>query len=357
MDKREKKQEIAAEVLLEKTGLSLLDMARIVLELSEELPEELRSLTPSICRRVFRLGLEALRKEDHTVTFREAVEKSLLSRADRRPRTISEINQFCRRLVRQNPNLAEMPMRGISSDMCRSLIMNTYYTPSTRRKARRLLHAVFAFSLRHGWCAANPVQAVDVPSVCEKTVHVLTMDEIRRLLTTVRRPEHRPCAPAIGFMLWAGIRPTEITRLRWKDIHLDDKTITLEPEHTKTGGARQVTLHPVLIKWLQETARFRLADAHIIPASWVRRWHALRVAAGFDTWHPDALRHTYASYHLKYFRNLPQLQLEMGHANIQLLRTRYLGMRGLTRHLAEEFWGSPGRGPRRDKPEDGSTYL
>ena len=35
--------------------------------------------------------------------------------------------------------------------------------------------------------------------------------------------------------------------------------------------------------------------------------------AGFTTWQPDVLRHTFAGYHLRYFRDYTALQYETGH--------------------------------------------
>ena len=41
-------------------------------------------------------------------------------------------------------------------------------------------------------------------------------------------------------------------------------------------------------------------------------------------WVPDVCRHTFATYHAAMFRNLPELQLEMGHRDTSLLRSRYM---------------------------------
>ena len=61
-----------------------------------------------------------------------------------------------------------------------------------------------------------------------------------------------------------------------------------------------------------------------------------RRAAGFRHWVPDVCRHTFATYHAAMFRNLPELQLEMGHRDTSLLRSRY--MVPSSRKDAELFW-------------------
>ncbi len=73
-----------------------------------------------------------------------------------------------------------------------------------------------------------------------------------------------------------------------------------------------------------------------VPRNWQNRWQAFRRAAGFAHWVPDVCRHTFASYHAAHFRNLPELQLEMGHHDLNLLRTRY--MMPTHRRAAAQFW-------------------
>ena len=53
-------------------------------------------------------------------------------------------------------------------------------------------------------------------------------------------------------------------------------------------------------------------------------------------WPQDALRHTFASYHLSHFRSYAELQLEIGHRDATLLRTRYVDQRGVRN--ARAFW-------------------
>ena|GEM_PF-2280607 len=54
-------------------------------------------------------------------------------------------------------------------------------------------------------------------------------------------------------------------------------------------------------------------------------------------------RHTFASYHAAYFRNLPELQLEMGYRDTSLLRSRY--MMPTLKKEAAAFWKAAGVGP------------
>ncbi|MFI3244645.1 MAG: hypothetical protein R3Y56_10370, partial [Akkermansia sp.] len=59
-------------------------------------------------------------------------------------------------------------------------------------------------------------------------------------------------------------------------------------------------------------------------------------------WRQDVLRHCFASYHVKRWHDYGRLQAEMGHRCADLLRTRYLSMRGISSKQAAAFWQAGG---------------
>ena len=325
-------------------GISVRDAYRLARELVERAcASGLRGI-PLLnqCREIILLGSEALQHSRRSVSFAHAAKVSLQERADRRARTTYEIAHICRRLQQAQPALAEMRMREISTDFCREALTRIALSDLQFIKARAVLHSVFSCAVRRGWCSTNPVDAIPRPILRETEVEPLPWEELSSLLRTCTRQEHRCCMPALGIMLWAGVRPAELLRLTWEDIDWQEKVICLRPRHSKTGGCRHITLHPVLLAWFKRWSKTRTTSGSICPPNWLRRWKALRRAAGIQHWQQDVLRHTYASYHLKYWHDLPRLQEEMGHRSARLLRTRYLSMKGITRHHAHLFW-SPGK--------------
>ena len=153
----------------------------------------------------------------------------------------------------------------------------------------------------------------------EKPIAPLDLDEVARLEETARRPEHQDMQLSLHLMLYCGIRPTEVSRINpERDIDWEHSQVLVRPTASKTGGGRVVPL--------------RKADAitvRTIPHRWIHRWRALRKAAGWSKetdhpWCPDICRHTFATYHAAHFRNFLALQLEMGHRDSALLRTRYV---------------------------------
>jgi len=276
-------------------------------------------------KRCIAAGAEALRQQERTVSFQKAVEAALEARRDRRARTLWDFRYFTRRFMKRCRGLSTRRVRAISSQECAVYIEQAFDTPRQRRKARLILSGVFGTALKRGWCRENPVARVEVPRVTEQRIEVLQRDEIERLLTTARHYGGGCCLAAVGMMLYAGIRPHEVARLSWQEVDVDGGTISILPRHSKTGGSRVVSIHPPLRRILQASKAQR--SGNICPPRWLYHWRELRRAAGFHHWVPDVLRHTFASYHLRYFHSYSELQYETGHRDSALLRTRYVSMR------------------------------
>ena len=130
----------------------------------------------------------------------------------------------------------------------------------------------------------------------------------------------------------------EVRRLTWRDIDTEEKTITVRSQCSKTGGVRQVEIPPVLNRLLITHSR-ELKEEKIGPIDWQRRWRKIRDNSGFrGRWVQDVLRHTYASFHAKNYADLPRLQLNMGHRDLSLLRSRYVNMHCISRADAKCFF-------------------
>ncbi len=322
------------------------DAARLVLEAVEEMPElrlpaaRGKAELMQALRRVLHEGIAAVRAQEKTVSFQRAAEESLTRRetAGRRATTLRDLRHFIRRLLRV-PGVAGRPLRAMSTAECRWVLEEAFAgSAHSYRKGRAILHSIFAYGMRQQWCTANPVAAVELLPVEEKEIVPLSLAECSRLVEVAKTPRFRDCLPALGLMLFAGVRPGEVARLRWADVHCEEGVLIIAAQHSKTGGARRVELCPPLKRMLKRTA----GRGNICPPRWGKRWQCLRQEAKLATrtrpWVPDVLRHTFASYHALTHRNLPALQLQLGHRDSRLLLTRYLNLPPLRRKEAERFW-------------------
>lgn len=309
--------EKAALVVLKSTGVDVLEAALVAKEALAAGRGRVKR-----ARRCISAGAEVLRQREKTVSFEKAVETALAVRTDRRARTQWDFRYFARRFMKKCKGLALRRVRSITTEECAQYIEAAFDTPRQRQKARAVLSSIFSTARKRGWCSENPVARVEVERVMEQRIEILQPDEIERLLQTAREYHGGACLAAVGMMLYAGIRPHEVARLSWEHVDLSGGTISIFPQHSKTGGARMVTIHPPLQRLLERA----LSVGKICPPQWLRHWRELRRLSGFARWVPDVLRHTFASYHLRYFRNYSELQYETGHRDSSLLRTRYVSM-------------------------------
>ena len=328
-------KEQAALAVLRSTGANALDAALVAKSALEAGRGKVKRALKCI-----EAGAEALRQQEKTVTFAKAVEAALEARKDRRTRTVYDFRYFTRRYMKRCKGLAARRVRSITPQECAGYIEQAFDTPRQRQKARLILSGVFGTAVKRGWCDANPVARVEAPRVVEQQVPILTPQEIEQITTTAETYRDGSCAAAVGMMLYAGIRPHEVARLSWAQVDLRERAIYILPRHSKTGGARRVTIHKPLLRILR--AHKREDGEMICPANWLHHWRELRRAAGWDSpahrWPQDALRHTFASYHLSHFRSYAELQLELGHRDAAQLRTRYVDQRPVVN--AGAFWES-----------------
>ena len=317
------------------------DARRLMDELSERLGSTIEGLSHAemMCRlrRVLELGVEALQASEDTETFSSVAWQSVEARSDRREATLRDLRHFVRRMLRVK-GVAERPLRAMTVKECRELLQQAFGgSVHSYRKGRAILHSIFAYGLRREWCDSNPVDRIENPPVKEPVLEPLSPAEAQRLRAMTERPQHRDMRLSLYLMMYCGVRPSEVSRINpQRDILWQERLLIIRPSASKTGGGRTVPLRNVA-----DLPR----DAWVIPTNWAQRWRALRRAAGFDVWRPDTLRHTFATYHAQYFANLPQLQLEMGHRDLSLLRSRYV--LGVSRRAAEMFWSNSKR-PRRE---------
>lgn len=135
----------------------------------------------------------------------------------------------------------------------------------------------------------------------------------------MQQPKHRAMRLSLHLLLYCGLRPQEEARLQTGDVHPERGCVVVSGRCSKTGGGRVVPLRK---------RKGLLGERLRLPRNWGERWRRLRRAAGFSAgqWVPDVCCHTFASYHAARVRNLQELQLEMGHRDSSLLRTRYLNL-------------------------------
>jgi integrase len=189
----------------------------------------------------------------------------------------------------------------------------------TRENYRRDLSNLFGFAMRHGYCAKNPMSRMERATLDDTPPGILTVSEAARLLAAASLWHSGILLPYVAIGLFAGLRASELVGLAWSDVSLEERTIEVKARVAKSRARRIVTMSDNLAAWL---APYRMVEGRIAPPSKCM-WGTLRKEAGFQTWPKNALRHSFASYHVAFHRNAPQTSLEMGHDNPNQLFQSY----------------------------------
>jgi len=202
-------------------------------------------------------------------------------------------------------------------------------SPITRNNFRRVLIVAFNFARARGYCLDNPAAKAAKAKVVEGTIGILTVDETARLL------ENAPTnvVPYIAIGAFAGLRRAELERLDWAEVHLESNLIEVTAKNAKSARRRLVRIEPNLGKWLQAYARL---SGSVTSPDYRNLLGTARKQAKISDWPQNALRHSFASYHLARFNNAGALALELGHASAHLVFQHYRQL--VKPKQAERYW-------------------
>jgi integrase len=205
--------------------------------------------------------------------------------------------------------------------------------PVTRNNFRRLLVLMFNFAVGRGYIGHNPAEKTAKAREPKTKAGILSVEQASALLSGAT-PE---ILPYIAIGLFAGLRRAEIERLDWSEIDFDSGHIEVTAEKSKSKIAnRFITMQPNLREWLLP---FRKLKGNVTPQDrfeFRRLFEQARKDAGIDEWPDNALRHSFASYHVAHFKDAKGLALEMGHMDSGMLFNHY---RALVRPSeAERYW-------------------
>jgi integrase len=189
--------------------------------------------------------------------------------------------------------------------------------PQTRNHYRANVLQAFNFAVRHGYAHTNPVEGAAKAKVIGEAPGILKVEQASALLTNAPSD----ILPYFAVGLFAGLRRAELERLDWAEIDFESNLILVSAEKSKTATRRFVTLQPNLREWLQP---YRKLKGNVTPLETFRELFArARIDAGLREWPENALRHSFASYHLAHFKNAASTALELGHHDSRVTFAHY----------------------------------
>lgn len=222
-----------------------------------------------------------------------------------RPRSIQSIKTYCGRLARAMP---DAPAGGVSPVALADILAAGRYGPATRNTLRRYWLGFFDYARRLGACVDNPAAGIPISRLDATMPAILTPPQAAALLHAA--PARFKPALAVG--LFAGLRTSELLELRWRDV--SESHIRVIPAVAKRRRQRLIPILPVLAPWLAQSGP---PDARLAPVQ-SRRWHtvmrSLARQIGMDAWPANAMRHSFASYHLTVCQDAAKTALILGYS-------------------------------------------
>jgi integrase len=135
--------------------------------------------------------------------------------------------------------------------------------------------------------------------------------------------------------MFAGLRREEIARLDWREVNLERGFIDLKAGKSKTAQRRHVEISENLRKWLLPLAALT-GPVRPSEAIYRERLHNAAEEAGIGQWPHNALRHSFASYHISLHEDSAKTALQLGHTESATLFKHYREL--VSREDAVKFW-------------------
>jgi len=284
------------------------------------------------------------RRGSSSITVDQIAEQFIASRL-KLQRSEKHLDSLRRLFNRFGESFPSERLADLTSDQVEGWLHDLGVGPVTVNTYRSLLNSLFEFGVRKKLCPENPVKGVERMTVKAEEVGILTPAQLWNLLEI----SSGDVRATIALGAFAGIRPEEIVRLTWEEVSLEKGHVTITAAKSKTAQHRYVKILPSLEAWLRPL----IGSGSIQGDNFRRRYDEARRLAGFALrgnqrrrrhdedkglvpWPHDALRHSYASYHLAKFQNAPALALELGHQSNALIFSNY--RRRVTELEANEYF-------------------
>ena len=186
----------------------------------------------------------------------------------------------------------------------------------TRNNYRTILRTLFEYAVSRGYVKENVVAKLAKAKVVRGAPEIFTPFQMQAILEKAPRD----FVPYLAIGAFAGLRSAEIERLDWSEIDLAEKLIHIKAENSKSAQRRLVLISKNLLAWLAPYSGMEgpVADPERVRVARVKTCEAAKII-----WPANVLRHSFASYHLAYYRNSATTAAELGHTSPAMLYKHY----------------------------------
>lgn len=278
--------------------------------------------------RAIELALPLLKATGGQITVAQLLNDFMeLKKTSWRPHTTKNFRQAAKLM---SQTLGEIRLTEVTARTMTEWLSSCNENPAYQAGIVRTLRPAFSYAVRQGMLPESPFSRMEPIRVPVRSgVDVLTPYEAAVLM----RAAPADCKAAFALLLFAGVRPQELQKLRWGDIR--DGYVHITPEVAKTSQVRNIEIEPNLSEWL-DSCGFHSPETPICPPNWKRKSQITRRITRLGN-RQDVARHSYATYHLAKYRDRAALEVNMGHSAGSAMLFRHYRA-AATPEQAAEYW-------------------
>jgi len=188
---------------------------------------------------------------------------------------------------------------------------------------RSRIGGLLAYGVKREYLDRNPILAIDPPKIIGGAIEILTVDQLRNLLSAAPID----MLPLIAIGAFAGVRSAELVRLEWSDLDIPRGFVTVQAARAKTARRRTIRMEDCLQAWLApyvgRSGHIFDTDAKEAAERFNQILSAIAREAGIAKWPNNGLRHSFASYHMAKYQDAERLRGDMGHTSAKLIFSTY----------------------------------
>ncbi len=317
-------------------ALSLMEKAKVRETLSEAIHYFLKHRYPQGG------DLTVLELTDHFIAHKRAATKTNPETGERMPRYSYPYLQSLHKIDQLGQALANMRLSNLKSSDIEGYLSKLKLGDVSRYQYFQYFKMLFRHAVKHEFMEKHPMAKLQSPALGRRDPKILTVEQAESLLQASYDDHDGAVFIYTVLGLFCGIRPHEITKLKWNDFRNFGWEIRLKAENAKTRDVRVVTLPCNACEMISDF-RSNLREKHgsepdpdslLVPMTHNllrKRFRQAFKRAGINVWPHDAARHTFASFFLKATKSMPLLMEQLGHSTPRTSLKHYV-------NLTDESW-------------------
>lgn len=202
-------------------------------------------------------------------------------------------------------------------------------SPATIVKELGLLRTMFNIARKQWrWKVDNPVSDIKLPKVRNERVRYLSEDEHKRLFEALEKSEDKWLRPLVIIAMDTGLRLTNLCDLKWSEVNMFSRMITIDAETMKNDDYLGVPLTDRVFQVFKELRKAQCLSGHVFHENG-KKLYDRKVQRAFSdalgkakigNFHFHDLRHTFASYLRQKGVDLHTISKLLGHKDLRMTK-------------------------------------